>query len=552
MSASKSSEAYYNKGILYYEQGQYDPAIECFAKAIEKNGSNAQFHYNLGLAYVKKQEYVSAINSFKKAISINPKDADVFHNLGLAYLKKGTYSKAIQAYNNVLELKPDDPDSYYNLGIAFFLAKNYADSISHFKKSLVFNPNNPSVLYNLAYVYYIDKQYDLAKENFLNVISINNDDIEAHFNLGNTYLKQNEQDLALESFNKVMALKPDHKGAKTALIEINKVKDLSSIELEIENYLQKAFKLLGNKELELAIEEFKKILILKNDHPRALQLIDKTTKLLNEADVMVDKGLTYFSNNNYFKAIECLKKALSIKPKDPRIKSLLDNATEKYAAVKEKEKEVYKKFIEDGQYDLAVDKLKKAVSENPKDVEANLDLGKVYIKQKEFYSSLDSLRKTLSIDPSHKEVQDTLYDVVKVINTYEDESKDYFMLALIYVEKKDYINALKALKKVLELKPEDPKTKVLLTKVMTLINKANTSYDNTSIDQNMIDEISKYRKQIKENPQDHVAYYKLGVICVKMQKYDIAMGNLKKALEIKPDYKEAQQSLFDLMRIINS
>jgi len=53
MSTSKSSEVYYNKGIIHFKKGQYDPAIKCFKKAIEINPANHQFHYNLGLAYKK-------------------------------------------------------------------------------------------------------------------------------------------------------------------------------------------------------------------------------------------------------------------------------------------------------------------------------------------------------------------------------------------------------------------------------------------------------------------------------------------------------------------
>jgi tetratricopeptide (TPR) repeat protein len=472
MSTNNLSEINYNKGIQYYEKGQYDLAIACFRKAIANNNTTPQFYYNLGLAYVKKGEPDLAISNFKEALALSPDDPDISLNLGITYSLRGDFAKAINSYKKALAHSPNDPDIYDNLGIATFSIKNYFDAIMYFQKSLELNPKNASVAYNLAYAYYVNKQYDMARDGFIYSISLNDEDDEAYFNLGNIYLAQNEKTLAIESFQRTLSLNPEHAGAKNALNKLNKVEDKPK---------------------------------LPEDKPKSSS------------------------------------EKQNIKEKTP---------------VKEKpipkSREIYIKYIKNGQYNLAIDTLKKAIIENPREPENHFVLGTVYIEKKDYYQAIDSLRETLSLDPDHQEAQDTLFDVIKILNTYKDETKDYFQLAIIYIQKQNYIDALNALGKVLELKPEDAKSKKLFAKIMTLIDETSTNFNSKFIDQKIVQQIVQIKKQLQENPKNHELYYKLGIIYGQLKKYDVALDSFKKAIKLKPDYKDAQKSLFDLMKLINA
>ena len=196
--------------------------------------------------------------------------------------------------------------------------------------------------------------------------------------------------------------------------------------------------------------------------------------------------------------------------------------------------------------------LKKAIDENPKEPENHFNLGVVYIKQKEYQDAVDSLRHTLSLDPDHKEAQDALYDVIKMINTADETSKYYYKMALIFIEKGQYQRALEELKKIFDISPDNIECKALFSKVVALMSKPKTNDSNYLSNLNLDDEITKYQNFIKSDPNNFDAYYKLGLIYSQKQNYDFAKEHLLKAINLNSNHKEAQNSLYDLIKIMNA
>ncbi len=110
----------YNKlGVLYWQQGDLDPAIENFNQSLilneQLNNKNAQRVINgyLGLVYLEKEDYNPAIQAFTKSLELN-KSADKkqevisdYYNLSLAYQGLADYTKsneyATRAYEKSLE-----------------------------------------------------------------------------------------------------------------------------------------------------------------------------------------------------------------------------------------------------------------------------------------------------------------------------------------------------------------------------------------------------------------------------------------------------------------
>ena len=589
MFINKSSEVFYNKGVSHFEKGEYEHAINLFKQAIEKNSSKPQFYYNLGLAYVKTEEYDLAIANFEKAISLNPKDADALQNLGIVYYTKSQFEEAIQLYKKAIAIKSNDYQIYDNLGISYFSMNMYKDSIECFKKALELDKNNIGVASNLAYAYYTDEQYDLAKKNFIYALSLNDQDEEVYFNLGNVYLKLKEFNLAEENFKNTLSLNPEHEGAIQALKDLDKNIQESFLEEEPEKVIldekqhetvlkkdtekppvdleavseecfRKAVDFLKVSELELAVEELNKALSFKNDYQAAVELLNKTTILLNEANNLFNEGVSSYSSKDYANSLECFKKALAIKPNNVQIKASLaktqiklsldntqknisasDSGTEHYTA--------FSKAKEEEQYKIEVIELKKAIQENPKEPQNHFNLGVVYIKQKEYLYAIDSLKTTLLLNPNHKEAQDALYKVIKIINNAGEPSQYYYKLALIYIEKREYYRALDELKKILEVTPDHLEAKTLFSKIMLLMNKTD-SQKSTNTD--LENEITKYQSIINSNPNDFDAYYKLGLIYSQAQKYDFAKEYFLKVLKLKSNHLEAQISLYDLIKTINA
>ncbi len=75
------AEAYYNCGIIYFNEGKYHEAISSFSKTIELNPEEANAYYNRANSYSKLRKYRTAISDFKKAIKLTPCDNDLFKKI---------------------------------------------------------------------------------------------------------------------------------------------------------------------------------------------------------------------------------------------------------------------------------------------------------------------------------------------------------------------------------------------------------------------------------------------------------------------------------------
>ncbi len=94
MTDSKFYKAYYNLGVIYFEQEKYALAVENFQKAKKYKNDLAIIYYNLGCTYLNMGEFKKARNEFLYAIQLKGTEPDYYYNLALAYKKMGNEKKA--------------------------------------------------------------------------------------------------------------------------------------------------------------------------------------------------------------------------------------------------------------------------------------------------------------------------------------------------------------------------------------------------------------------------------------------------------------------------
>jgi tetratricopeptide (TPR) repeat protein len=111
--------AYYNRGVAYFDLGQYDVAIMDFTKAMELGLRGKGSYHIRGLAYAKQGQYDLAIADFNKALELDPKDAATYNNRGIIYLLKGQYKHTIEDLTRAIDLDSKNAAVYYlHLGFA--------------------------------------------------------------------------------------------------------------------------------------------------------------------------------------------------------------------------------------------------------------------------------------------------------------------------------------------------------------------------------------------------------------------------------------------------
>ncbi|MFZ4546610.1 MAG: tetratricopeptide repeat protein [Bacteroidales bacterium] len=106
----KSTEALYNLGLLYQDNGQPEKAILSYEEIIKLDTKNKLAFYNIGyvnLVYLNK--YTQGAEYFSKAIALDSGYTDAWYNRGLCYELLKDKEKATNDYQQVLKLKVNDP-----------------------------------------------------------------------------------------------------------------------------------------------------------------------------------------------------------------------------------------------------------------------------------------------------------------------------------------------------------------------------------------------------------------------------------------------------------
>ena len=75
----KKTNDYYNRGIDYYSQREYEKALTLFNEAIQLNPKFVYAYYGRGDVYREQRKYEKAITEYNKVIEVNSEFADAYN-----------------------------------------------------------------------------------------------------------------------------------------------------------------------------------------------------------------------------------------------------------------------------------------------------------------------------------------------------------------------------------------------------------------------------------------------------------------------------------------
>jgi Tetratricopeptide repeat/TPR repeat/Glycosyltransferase family 9 (heptosyltransferase) len=120
-------------GLVAYQSGQDDKAIDLIGRAIALNPNYAEAFSNLGLALKHKGQVDEAIAAYRKAISLDQNASGAFSNLGIALESKGQRDEAITAHRRAIQIQPDAPHFHWNLSFLLLRLGQFAEGWEEFE-----------------------------------------------------------------------------------------------------------------------------------------------------------------------------------------------------------------------------------------------------------------------------------------------------------------------------------------------------------------------------------------------------------------------------------
>jgi tetratricopeptide (TPR) repeat protein len=151
------------KTSFWYNDNQYQKAINLMLSEEEKYSDSAEFYFDFGLLYEKNKDFDSMESNLKKAISLKPDYAIAYNALGYSYADRN--------------VKLDDAKKYIEIALSI-------------------EPQNHYILDSMGWVHFRLGNYDIAYEFITKAYAIQEDpEIAAH--LGEVLWKQGKENEAM-------------------------------------------------------------------------------------------------------------------------------------------------------------------------------------------------------------------------------------------------------------------------------------------------------------------------------------------------------------------
>jgi len=133
--------AHYYLGVIYFEQGKFQEAVEPLTKATTLNPGYANAYRLLAAVYEKLGDKTQAEKYTKLAQEKGGKTAADVYNEGVAAFNAGDMDKAIQAFDGALKLDEKFSAAYYQLGLSYVNKGENEKAVAAFKKYLELKPD---------------------------------------------------------------------------------------------------------------------------------------------------------------------------------------------------------------------------------------------------------------------------------------------------------------------------------------------------------------------------------------------------------------------------
>ncbi|MFK7951291.1 MAG: tetratricopeptide repeat protein, partial [Ekhidna sp.] len=184
--SSLINNGYNNIGLLYYDLGSYQTALEYLLKSLAMKKKIKQVYgysttlNNIGLVFEKVADYEEARENFEEALEMalqtkNPAQ-EIYsqNNIGITYLKEGAFDQALSYFRSALQLAEETENlnwgavSLRGIGEIFTERKAYDSAEVYLKKALASceiiedKKGLTEIYFLLAKLYFIQDNVSLA------------------------------------------------------------------------------------------------------------------------------------------------------------------------------------------------------------------------------------------------------------------------------------------------------------------------------------------------------------------------------------------------------
>jgi len=125
-------------------KGSFLDAQACFDRILAKDDRNHEAWNERGVALWNQGDPGKALESYEKALELEPDSLEAWINKGVAWSSMGEKDDALSCYDRALEISQESTEAWSNKGVTLFQLKRYREAERCFSQLTRFEPRDPN------------------------------------------------------------------------------------------------------------------------------------------------------------------------------------------------------------------------------------------------------------------------------------------------------------------------------------------------------------------------------------------------------------------------
>ncbi|MGB3208718.1 MAG: tetratricopeptide repeat protein [Crinalium sp.] len=214
----QDANLYNEKWAILSDLKRYPEATAAITEAIQIS-PRAVFYYNRGIVYAYQKQWQQAINDYNQAIKIDPQLAYAYNGRGTVYAYQKQWQQAINDYNQAIKIDPQLAYVYKNRGVVYHAQENFSAALSDYNKALSIDENFIAAINPIGLIKYEMGETDTAIQQWQKSLKVDAQQAEIQLALAVAMYTKGESDKALQLATQ--ALKLDKQFAEVAHLPKN-------------------------------------------------------------------------------------------------------------------------------------------------------------------------------------------------------------------------------------------------------------------------------------------------------------------------------------------
>ncbi len=521
--APDNASLYLPLANFYQNEKRVDDAERILVEATKVDGKDPKPYMVLGEFYAIQKRLGQAETALLKAKALEADGNESQKRLVQLYLMQGKKEELSASIEGILEKSPKDPDGLYFKGRLLLSRGDVSPAGDLFREVIQINPDYPTIHFYLAQIHVLQNEIQQARTELIEAVKREPNHVPARLSLAEIYLRSRSFELVMEEVNPVLKVDPEN--MKAHILKGDAAMGLGQGEQGETHYLNA---IRSHPEDPTGHFRMGLLRLSQNRSADAMAFFEKTLSL----------------NPNL---LDPLSRIIGIKLRDKDLKGAILRVSQQIKRVPENglfyrlRGRLYSGNNAD---DLAVIDYKKAITLNPDDLAAYLDLGNLYGRQKKYTQAIKELDDGIQKNPNLPQ--------------------PYMLKGVIYEAQAQYEKAQAQYEKVLELNPKfAPAANNLawiyaerggnIDQALSLARIAKEQFpDDPSISDTLgwiyykknafLKAISLLEESAEKLPKNAVIHYHLGMAYAKEGKTEQARVALTDALKLDPKFPGAEEA----------